>query len=127
MFRLEKLIFIALLLLSFGVQAEAPAECDGSIKCLKLTWTAPEVREDGTTIESISRYDIHHTANNLFQGVYEVAAPSNEYYLVDVATGNHTLTIRAVEGDILGVMSSPATATILQAQIGPMVLTIQVL
>lgn len=123
----KRLILAALLLFSSAVFAEIPAECDGSIKCLKLTWTAPEVREDGTTIESISRYDIHHTANNLFQGVYEVAAPSNEYYVVDVAPGNHTLTIRAVEGDVLGVMSSPATATILRAQIGPMTLTIQVL
>ena len=123
----KRLILAAFLLFSSAVFAEIPAECDGSIKCVKLSWTAPTVREDGTAIESIDRYDIHHTANNSFQGVYQVAAPANEYYLIDVATGNHTLTIRAVEGDVLGVMSSPATATILQAQIGPMTLTIQVL
>jgi hypothetical protein len=120
-------VLLLFLLVSFGVSAEPPVECDGTIKCVKLSWIEPTGRTDGTAITQIDRYDIHHTANNVFQGVYEVAAPSVEHYLVDVAAGNHTLTIRAVEGDVLGIMSSPATATILQAQIGPMTLIIQVL
>lgn len=123
----KKIALLALFAFSSFVFAEPPAECDGTIKCIKLTWETPTERQDGTAIESLDRYDIHHTANNVFQGVYAIAAPSNEHYLVDVAAGNHTLTIRAVEGEVLGVMSSPATATILQAQIGPMTLTIQVL
>lgn len=123
-----RLIFSFLLLLSSGlVLAEPPAICDGTIKCIKIGWVEPTVREDGTAISKIDRYDIHHTANNVFQGVIEVPAPSVEYYVVDVASGSHTFTIRAVEGDVLGVMSSPATAAILQAQIGSIVLTIQVL
>jgi hypothetical protein len=120
-------VLLLFLSLSFSALADPPAECDGSIKCIKLTWEAPTEREDGTAIAQIDRYDIHHTANNVFQGIIQVQAPSVEHYLVDVAAGNHTLTIRAVEGDVLGIMSSPATATILQAQIGPMTLTIQVL
>lgn len=123
----KRLILAALALFSSLVYAEPPAECDGSIKCIQLTWVEPTEREDGTTIDSLDRYDIHHTANNVFQGIYQISAPSTEYYLVDVAQGNHTLTIRAVEGDVLGVMSSPASAAILQAQIGPIILTIKVL
>lgn len=122
-----KIITLFLMVLSFGANAEVPAACNGTIKCIKLTWQAPTDREDGTTIESIARYDIHHTANNVFQGVLAIAANSVEHYLVDVASGNHTMTIRAVEGEVLGIMSSPASVSILQAQIGPMTLTIQVL
>jgi len=121
------LILAAFMLFSSTILAAPPAECDGTVKCVRLSWVAPTEREDGTAINSINRFDIHHTANNVFQGVIQSEATSTEYYLVDVAPGNHTLTIRAVEGEVLGQMSAPASVAILQAQIGPITLTIQVL
>jgi hypothetical protein len=122
-------VFFVLLLVSSLSFAEVPAECDGSIKCIQYTWAAPTQRTDGTTIapNEITRYDFHHTANNTFQGVTQIAGNETEFYLIDVESGNHTATIRAVEGDILGVMSGPASAAVVKAQIGAMTLTIQIL
>lgn len=121
---------LALLSLLFFVGfafADPPAECDGSIKCLKLTWDAPTHREDGTLIESLDGYKLYHTASNVFQGVTDIAGTETEYYVVGVAQGTHTFTISAVETGLEGEQSAPASLAITQAKIGPMTLTIEVL
>lgn len=91
-----------------------------------LTWTAPEVREDGTAITSLDRYDIHHTINNVVQDSIEVEANAVDFTLADAAQGTHTFLIRAVEGGVTGKYSDPAQASIIQAQIGPITVTIEV-
>jgi len=91
-----------------------------------LTWTAPTEREDGSAIASIDKYDIQHTVNNVAQDAIEIDASAVDYTLTDVAQGTHTFLIRAVESGLAGVYSDPTTAAILQAQIGPITLTIEV-
>lgn len=91
-----------------------------------LTWTAPEVREDGTAITSIDRYDIHHTVNNAVQDSIEVEANAIDFTLANAAQGTHTFLIRAVESGLAGKYSDPAQASIIQAQIGPITVTIEV-
>lgn len=91
-----------------------------------LTWVTPELREDGSAITTIDRYDIHHTVNNVVQDTITAEADATEYTLVNAAQGTHTFLIRAVESGLEGQYSDPATAAILQAQIGPITLTIEV-
>jgi hypothetical protein len=91
-----------------------------------LTWTAPTEREDGTAIAQLDRYDIHHTVNNVVQDLIQVEANAVDFTLADAAQGTHTFLIRAVEGGVTGKYSDPAQASIIQAQIGPITVTIEV-
>jgi len=118
---------VVLFLFSLSCFAAPPAECNGSIKCIALTWETPTQRIDGTAIESLEGYKIYHTASNVFQGAYDIAPDAVEYYIVDVSHGTHTFTIAAVEFLVEGDQSAPASVAITQAKIGPMTLTIEIL
>lgn len=121
-----KLLLLALLALPSLVYSAPPTECDGSIKCLRLSWQAPTLREDGSTIQALDGYKLYHTAANVFQGVIDIPATSTEYYVIDAGIGTHSFTISAVEAGLEGEQSSPASLAIVQAQIGAITLTIEV-
>lgn len=81
-----------------------------------LTWTAPTEREDGSTIEGITGYNLYTTIDNVVQGVIEVSAGSTNLQLSEVAAGNYTFQISTVESGIEGDLSTPATVSVDELQ-----------
>ena len=113
---MKHLLTALLLLVSLGASAED----------IRLAWTEPTTRGDGSAVVSIDKYDILHSINNVAQPPIEVGVGIVEYVVVDVAQGTHVFQIRAVEGGLEGRYSDPVSASFLQARIGPMLITIEV-
>jgi hypothetical protein len=55
---------------------------------IQLTWDKPEFREDGSALDTIDRYNIYYSINNVVQDTIEVEADALDYTLVDVASGS---------------------------------------
>lgn len=72
-----------------------------------LTWTTPEAREDGTAIQSIDRYNLYTTINNVLQDVNEISGDATGFQLSEVASGNYTFQISTVEFGNEGALSDP--------------------
>lgn len=80
-----------------------------------LAWEAPTEREDGSEIETIDRYNLYTTIDNVFQGVIEVTADSTSFSIPDVAIGNYTFQISTVESGLESELSSPASVNVSEA------------
>ena len=81
-----------------------------------LTWTAPTEREDGSQIESIDRFNLYTTIDNVVQDVVEVPADATDFQLSEVAAGNYTFQISTIESGIEGDLSTPATVSVDELQ-----------
>ena len=101
--------FIFLMLLSFAVSAAD----------IRLTWVQPELREDGSAIETIDRFNIYQTFNNSSTTIIEVDSDLSSYEVLDAETGSYTFQISTVELGREGQKSDPITATIAPASIAP--------
>ena len=110
-----KLLGLALLVLSTVSLA----------KDIKLTQSAPELREDGTAIQEIERYNLYYTHNNVLQDVIEIDALSNSYTIQDIETGTHTLQISTVEAGLEGELSDPLTLSTSNSKAVKILLTIE--
>ena len=62
-----------------------------------LSWGLPTEREDGSQIETIDRFNIYSTVNNVLQDTIEVPAGATSFQLPEVAPGNYTFQISTVE------------------------------
>ena len=113
--------FIALILF-FPVLANATD--------ILLTWNLPELREDGSQIEQIDRFNLYTTRDNVLQSTIEVPAGATSFQLPEVAPGNYTFQISTVESGQEGAKSDPISINIndkIIAKAGKILLTIQVI
>jgi len=94
--------FLILFLLSFSVAA---AE-------INLSWQAPTLREDGSTIDSPISYRLYHVVDNIEQPVVELPLDTLSYNIPDAPLGTHTFQISAVEHGLEGAVSAPASKSI---------------
>jgi hypothetical protein len=105
-----------------------------------LTWETPAEREDGSQIETIDRFNLYTTIDNVLQSVIEVSGDSTSFQLPQVKAGNHTFQISTVErhighldadGNVLtieGALSDPVSVNIADeiiAKPAKFILTIQ--
>ena len=97
-------LFISLFisLLSFSVAATE----------INISWTAPELREDGTQIDSLVSYRLYHVIDNVEQSVIELPADTTTYNIQEALNGVHVFTISAVEHGLEGAVSAPAYKSI---------------
>ena len=103
-----------------------------------LTWDKPLEREDGSQIETIGRFNLYTTIDNVLQDVNEIPGDALSFQLSEVETGNYTFQISTVERYdypdkpsvyLEGSLSDPASVNItgkIIAKAGKILLTIQV-
>jgi len=111
------------LLLGFGILVVSSIL---SAQSIELTWVKPELREDGSAIESIDRYNIYYSINNVVQDTVEVEADATDYTLVDVAQGSHTFQISTVEDGLEGDVSGPVNVDVSTSKPVKIELTVRV-
>jgi hypothetical protein len=93
-----------------------------------LTWETPTGREDGSQIETIDRFNLYTTIDNVLQSVIEVPATDTSFQLPEVQTGSYTFQISTVEFGQEGALSDPISINITDkiiAKAAKFVLTIQ--
>jgi hypothetical protein len=93
---------------------------------IQLTWTAPEVREDGTAIDQIDRFNLYYTVNNIVQEPVQIEASSTSYTLPDVSQGNYTLQISTTEAGLEGERSEPVHVAVSNSKPVKIELTVRV-
>ena len=98
------------LLLGFGILVFSAQLLARSIE---LTWVTPEVREDGTAIQSIDRFNIYHSIDNVIQDSVEVPATDISYTISEAQEGVHTFQVSTVEAEQEGEKSPAISALIL--------------
>ncbi|MDC0637494.1 hypothetical protein OAP25_02215 [Flavobacteriaceae bacterium] len=101
------------ILLAFGILVFSAQLLAQSIE---LTWVTPEVREDGTAIQSIDRFNIYHSIDNVIQDSIEVSATDISYTVSEAQEGIHVFQISTVElgqeGEKSAVVSAPILAPV---------------
>jgi len=94
-----------------------------------LTWGKPAEREDGSQIQSIDRYNLYTTIDNVLQDAVEIPGNATSFQLSQVKAGNYTFQISTVEFGQEGALSDPVSLNVLDkviARASKMILTIQV-
>jgi hypothetical protein len=94
---------------------------------IQLTWDKPEFREDGSALDTIDRYNIYYSINNVVQDTIEVEADALDYTLVDVAAGSHTFQISTVEDGLEGDQSDPVNVDVSTSKPVKIELTVRVI
>lgn len=79
---------------------------------IEISWTKPEVREDGSEIETIDKFNLYHSIDNVSQSVIEVDSTLSEYTVSEAATGIHSFQISAVEAGNEGQLSGSISVSI---------------
>ena len=104
-----------------------------------LTWTLPEIRDNGSQIEIIDRFNIYQTVNNSSPIIFEVGAALSSFQIPDVSEGNHTFQISTVERytnsvgenyEVESELSDPITINVLPVVISKpikMMLTVELI
>ena len=95
-----------------------------------LTWDLPLEREDGSQIQTIDRFNLYQTVNNVLQSTIQVSGDSTSFQIPEVATGSHTFQISTVELGQEGALSDPVSLNIEEkviAKAGKIRLTIEVI
>jgi hypothetical protein len=93
-----------------------------------LTWETPTGREDGSQIETIDRFNLYTTIDNVLQSVIEVPATATSFQLPEVQTGSYTFQISTIEFNQEGALSDPVSVNIADeiiAKPAKFILTIQ--
>ena len=90
--------FIFLMMLSFSAMAFD-----------QLTWTKAELREDGSQIEAIEKYNLYHWYENILQPVIEVDGAAVVYSDTDQRVGIHVYEIATVEAGQEGERADPVS------------------
>jgi hypothetical protein len=105
-----------------------------------LTWETPTERKDGSAIETIDRFNLYTTIDNVLQSAIEVSATATSFQLPEVEAGTYTFQISTVErhighldadGNVLtieGALSDPVSVNIADeiiAKPAKFILTIQ--
>lgn len=67
---------------------------------IQLTWLTPELREDGTNIQEIEKYNLYHSVNNVLQDVIEISSSDTSFDALNLLPGNHSYQITAIESGI---------------------------
>jgi len=84
-----------------------------------LTWETPTEREDGSQIQTIDRYNLYRTVNNVLQNNIEVSADAISFTIPEVQSGIHTFQISTVELGQEGALSDPISVTVFDKVIAP--------
>ncbi len=92
---------------------------------IQLTWSTPELREDGTNIQEIERYNLYHSVNNVLQDTIEIDALSNSYTIQNIEIGSHILQISTVESGLEGDLSNPLTLSTFNSKAVKILLTVE--
>lgn len=93
---------------------------------IQLTWDKPEFREDGSALDTIDRFNIYHSVDNVVQDTIEVQADATDYTLVDVAQGSHTFQISTVSLGEESEVSGPVNVDVSKSKPVKIELTVRV-
>ena len=80
---------------------------------IELTWDLPTEREDGSQIESITRFNLYHAVNNGSENVYAIDSASTSHQIPNAEEGTHVFWISTVEAEQEGPKSPAAAITVL--------------
>lgn len=94
---------------------------------IQLTWSTPELREDGSAIQEIEKFNLYYTVNNVLQDTIQIDALSNTYTIQDIENGTHILQISTVESGLEGELSDPVTLSTSNSKPVKILLTIEIL
>lgn len=94
---------------------------------IQLTWSTPELREDGSAIQEIEKFNLYYTVNNVLQDVIEIDALSNTHTLQNIEIGTHTLQISTVESGLEGDLSDPLTLSTSNSKAVKILLTVELI
>ena len=94
---------------------------------IQLTWDLPELRNDGSKIETIDKFNLYQTTNNGSQVLIEVQADTTSLTLSDVSQGSHTFQISTVEAGLEGNLSDPITVNVTTSKPVKIVLTVEII
>ena len=94
---------------------------------IQLSWVLPELREDGSQIESIDKFYIYQTSDNGTTQVIEVLGASTRHILLGVQTGAHTFQISTVENGLEGASSDPVTVNVTASKPVKIMLTVELI
>ena len=94
---------------------------------IQLTWSTPELREDGSAIQEIEKFNLYYTVNNVLQDTIQIDALSNTYTLQDVEIGTHILQISTVESGLEGDLSNPIALSTSNSKAVKIMLTIELI
>ena len=76
-----------------------------SAKDIRLTWTAPELRTDGSKIETIDKFNLYYSIDEGVESVIEVDASATSHTVSSVVFGLHSFKISTVEAGQEGEVS----------------------
>jgi len=94
---------------------------------IQLTWSTPELREDGSAIQEIERFNLYYTVNNVLQDVVEIDALSNSYTIQNIEIGTHILQISTIEAGLEGELSDPLTLSTSNSKAVKILLTVELI
>ena len=94
---------------------------------IQLTWSTPELREDGSAIQEIEKFNLYYTVNNVIQDTIQIDALSNTYTIQDVEIGTHILQISTVESGLEGDLSNPVALSTSNSKAVKILLTIELI
>ncbi|MBL4869818.1 MAG: hypothetical protein JKX72_02565 [Robiginitomaculum sp.] len=92
----NKLLGLVLLFLSTASNAAITDSCES------FTWSTPGVRENGTAIQKIERFDLYHKFEDVLLPIIEIDANDTEYSACNLQTGIHIFYLKTIEsyGDL---------------------------
>ena len=90
-----------------------------------LTWDIPTGREDGSTIQTIDRFNIYQTFNNGGTVIVEIDPASNSHQISNVEAGIYTFQISTVETGQEGALSDPISINVTQSKPVKIMLTVE--
>ena len=113
----SKLLGLVLLFLSTTLLAES----------IRIAWSTPTEREDGTTIQEIEKYNLYYTHNNVLQAPIEVDASANTYTRQNLQQGSHTFQLTSFEDGLESELSDAYTMSTSISKPVKIVLTIELI
>lgn len=93
---------------------------------IQLTRDIPTEREDGSQIQSIDKFVIYYSVDNVSQSTIEVDPLLSGYTIPDVAEGSHTFQISTIAGGLEGTASDPVNVDITASKPIKIELTVRV-
>lgn len=98
-----------------------------SAQDIELTWSKPELREDGTQIQSIDKFILYYSIDNVVQDNIEVSADDTGYTILEAETGLYTFQISTVEGGLESEKSDVVSVSVKRSRATQIEIIIKVL
>ena len=94
---------------------------------IQLDWVQPELNEDGSEIQSIDKFILYYSIDNVSQSTIEVDPLLSSYTIPDAAEGSHTFQISTVAGGLEGKASNPVNVDVSTSKPMKIELTVRII